>query len=110
MHLSHPGGHCVDSGQFLPGECVVLRYDIFRQFRRRQSGGIFARIRIVGQFGFELFHDRIRRDSFSFAGLAQGFGPLAAEINIEVLKDAGTARAFGDQFANGPIEQWSSRR
>ena len=109
MHPSDFFGHDVKARQF-PAQKVVMRFhDVLNQLMQRQLGGIVGWSGLINLFGFQLFDNGRDRDIFAFASLAQGAGTLAAKVDLEALKNTGTPRPLGDQFANRPFGERSSR-
>ncbi len=110
VDLGDAGRHGAQAGQFAAQEFVMRFDDVRGEVRERQIGGVFRRGGLIGEFRFELFHDTFGGDILAGAGVTQGQAALTAEIDAEILEDAGTPGTFGDKFADRAFQQRSSRR
>ncbi len=96
MDMGYPLRHCSESRKFPAEKRVMSGDDIICQLMWRELCRVRAGRGFVREFGFEVPDDFIKGDAFSGAGLAQRAAPLAAEVDLKRLENAGASGSLGN--------------
>lgn len=100
MHLGDALRHRLKARQFASEKGVMPGDDVIGELGRRKFCRIVSLAGRLARLGLKLFDHCLQRHGTSPTGFGQSGASLATEVDAEGLEYPGTARSFGDQFAD----------
>jgi len=80
---------------------VIAGDDVVGQLHWRKLRRIRPDFGRLARLSLKLLDHRLQRNGSPLASLGEGGASLATKVDAEGLEYPGTARSFGDQFADG---------